>query len=378
MNKKILHIVADIPNKYKKRNTKAVLNLIEKSKSFDHYTIAIYKTTNPFETGLYENDQYSDVTIKYWGGKFGILLGLSMFILSIRIGYYLRKNKIDFDIIHAHKMAFEGMVAYFLSGYFKKPFVVSIRGEAESKVIKYKPHYRWILKKIIKKSKSTFLISKWIEEKLIKFCGLDKNKVVDLPNICKVKTIGEVVNNKCGFVSIMHLELFEKKGFCELLNGYKLYRENGGNELLKIVGDGSVEVRELLDYKIKKMNLCEFVTIENGMDQESLFDLINKSKVMILTSFNETFGMVYVESLLNLTPIIYSKGTGFSGYFKNKGYAISVNPNDFREISASLKQIDLFNVEAVEELNLDIVSIAKRFSVDEIIDRYESVIKKYI
>jgi glycosyltransferase involved in cell wall biosynthesis len=378
MNKKVLHVVADIPNEYKKRNTKAVLNLIEKSKSFDHYTIAIHKTTNPFKTGLLENDQYSNITIKYWGGKFGILLGLSMFILSVRIGYYLRKNKIDFDIIHAHKMAFEGMVAYFLSGYFKKPFVVSVRGEAESKVIKYKPHYRWILKKIVKKSKSIFLISMWMEKNLIKFCGLNKSKVIELPNICKVENIKPIVAKKCGFVSIMHLKLFEKKGFFELLSGYKLYREQGGRELLKIVGDGDLEVRDLLNEKIRKMNLGGFVTIEEGMDQDSLFYLISESKAMILTSFNETFGMVYVESLLNLTPIIYSKGTGFSGYIEDKRYAISVNPNDFGEIAASLKEIDIFNVEAVDELSSDIISITKRFSGDEIIDRYESAIKKCI
>jgi glycosyltransferase involved in cell wall biosynthesis len=51
-----------------------------------------------------------------------------------------------------------------------------------------------------------------------------------------------------------------------------------------------------------------------------------------MPSFNETFGIVYLEAMSQGLPILYSQNQGIDGYFNYRIPGYSVDPNNLNDI----------------------------------------------
>jgi glycosyltransferase involved in cell wall biosynthesis len=58
-----------------------------------------------------------------------------------------------------------------------------------------------------------------------------------------------------------------------------------------------------------------------------------------MPSFAETFGLVYAEALSQGLPLIYTKGQGIDGYFRDGEVGYAVDPNDPEEIADRISMI---------------------------------------
>ena len=56
-----------------------------------------------------------------------------------------------------------------------------------------------------------------------------------------------------------------------------------------------------------------------------------------MPSSNETFGLVFIEALSQSLPIIYTKGEGIDGYFKDDFIGKAVNSKDNQSIAYAIK-----------------------------------------
>jgi glycosyltransferase involved in cell wall biosynthesis len=58
--------------------------------------------------------------------------------------------------------------------------------------------------------------------------------------------------------------------------------------------------------------------------KEELINIYRHNDIFVLPSINETFGLVYAEAMSQGLPVIYTKGQGFDGQFKDGevGYAV--------------------------------------------------------
>jgi len=90
-----------------------------------------------------------------------------------------------------------------------------------------------------------------------------------------------------------------------------------------------------------------------------------------MASFQETFGMVYLEAMSQAMPIIYTKGQGIDGYFETNVPGFSVDPLSIEDIKEkilkigenlvlysnnSLNQIDRFSWNVVVQQYIPILS----------------------
>ena len=107
-----LHLAVDYPNVYRPENTLAVRNFVRAQDELDHFVVAMTRTANPLRVEHTGGDGQGDgdvLSMRYWGLPFGMFLGLSMFIAAWRIRREILRRKIRPDLIHAHKLAFEGL-----------------------------------------------------------------------------------------------------------------------------------------------------------------------------------------------------------------------------------------------------------------------------
>ena len=58
-----------------------------------------------------------------------------------------------------------------------------------------------------------------------------------------------------------------------------------------------------------------------------------------MISDKETFGITYIEAISQGIPIIYTKNTGFGGFFEEGIVGYAVNPYNFDDINIAITKI---------------------------------------
>jgi glycosyltransferase involved in cell wall biosynthesis len=371
----VLHLSIDYPSKFKKINTQAIKNFVKSTDEIDYFVFALTRTPNPFKVGALDGDNENDpkvLSMQYWGAGYGFLLSLSMFIVAIRVLIYIKKNNMNFDAIHSHKFCFEGIAGHFLSLWLKIPHIVSVRGESDSKVIKYKPHYIFLLRWMVRRCAFVYFVSAWIEDEFRKKLFIDPQKIGLLPNFIDTNNVVKYGfdHSSCKFVTVLDLNLYEKKGLDRLLPSFKDFLKNNPDYTLDIIGRGTFEKISEVDLLINSLELDKQVTYIGQVGNKELFSMFHQYCCLVLPSHNETFGMVYVEALLCGIPVIYSSGTGIHGYLNDIEPAIAVDPKSQESISEGLISLVYNKVEYAKWFYDNRKTVIERFDKEPYINSY--------
>jgi glycosyltransferase involved in cell wall biosynthesis len=100
------------------------------------------------------------------------------------------------------------------------------------------------------------------------------------------------------------------------------------------------------------------IVFSGPVPNEEIDRFYRRSRGFVLPSKRETFGLVYVEALLNGAPILYSRGTGVDGLFPEAG--VSVNPRSVASIARGLRNL----CENSEEYRKNVERIRKTGGLD--------------
>ena len=183
MKKTILHISQDYPDSIKKEKTPAIYNLVTSSHQFKHLVLSLNRSSVPQKNKIIIKDNL--IEIKYFRPPFGLFINLALLKLSRDIEKILRSANIHFDVIHAHKLTIEGVVANYLSRKFNKPYVSTVRGLSDLYILRYKPFSKFVYANILANSSKLFFLAPWCEQTIKeKFLNIviDKKSIL-LPNI---------------------------------------------------------------------------------------------------------------------------------------------------------------------------------------------------
>ena len=261
------------------------------------------------------------------------------------------------DLIHAHKLTYEGYIAYYLSEIYQKPFFVSLR-QTDFRVLKFRPDLLYVYKKILMRAAKIFYIVPYMTGALRYYVGDDfyskhvAQKLVSLPN--RISRAEKDIPVKPVYGSLLTILRMEKKsvrrkGLKKLFEA--LIQINNPSVTLKIIGEGNY--KHVVEEWVDKYNLQNRVELIGAVKNSEIDRYYREAYAFVLPSRSETFGLVYGEALINGVPILYSKGTGFDGFFDNVGAKINPvsvdsikdglikvinNNNDYRENIKRLKK----------------------------------------
>ncbi len=286
-------------------------------------------------------------------------------------------NKVDVksvDIVHAHSLFTNGYLAYKLKVQKNIDYIVAVRNTDLNIFFKYMPWMRGIGVEILKNAKNIIFISypykdivieKYIPEKYKESInkkshvipnGVDEFWLKNLNNKSKTKSnkkakliyVGQINKNKNIDSTIKAIDNLTKKGYELEFN---------------IIGTGK---------SIKKINKLiadnrDYIKTHGQKTKEELIEFYRKSDIFVMPSKTETFGLVYVEALTQGVPVIYTKGQGFDGYFKDGEVGYKVDCNSINNIEEKIE--DLINN------NLDIASYHK--NIYDIFN-WMNISKKYL
>lgn len=136
--------------------------------------------------------------------------------------------------------------------------------------------------------------------------------------------------------------LTERKNQLELLKAYSLIEKQINMELV-FIGGWDEQYKRICDQYIKENHLKNILFIGNVDNPWSMF---TDKDICVLPAKMETFGLVYIEAVLNAVPVIFSDNPGHMSAFqlsKTGTFYTSGNVNELSDKILSL--ISNFNSE---------------------------------
>ena len=307
--------VENISNQLSQNNNVTVVTA-EKAKSFKKGNLE-FKSLNLFDKDLSVQDKE---------------IYLQEFINKLFESFDLN----NFDIIHGHYWL-SGLIGREISSKFNKPFVytshslgVFLEGYNKERVD---------CEKIIMASCHAVTASSLYEKTiLLENYQIDSSKIeLVTPGVNKEIFIPDLtINRENIFLSIGRIQ--EQKGQIKTLKFLDNFRKIDNNFLCYIIGGPSGKsgnkYLEELKQGIVELNLESHVEFLGILPQSKIKELMNRSKLLIHTSYFETFGLIAVEANSMGVPVLTLNEGSLSEIIEN-------NKNGF--ISENLVEANVNN-----------------------------------
>jgi glycosyltransferase involved in cell wall biosynthesis len=284
------------------------------------------------------------------------------------------------NVIHAHSLIVNGLPAWYYSKKERIPFVVTIRNTDINIFLKKSRFFRKIGERILKDASDVIFLSAAYRDTQLKkhISSLVFNDIYAKTHVVpngindfwiKNKTLKPHVISSSEIKVLFAGKLSENKNLKGLIEACKLLHKNGKNIILNIVGDGPL-------FEKLKSQTYPFTTNFYGFisDKKSLLEIYRMSDIMVVPSFRESFGLIYAEAITQGLPVIYTKGQGFDGYFKNGYVGYAVNANDINDIAEKIELcINSYSILASNTLKA-----TSAFSWENVVAKLTSIyLKKY-
>ncbi|MEM9857932.1 MAG: glycosyltransferase [Bacteroidota bacterium] len=211
------------------------------------------------------------------------------------------------NLIHSHVTYPGGYIAQSLSKEFKIPYIITehfspfpSKYDVNRKGLKH--HVREALMyadELIAVSNST--------KNQIESCGI-KRSIRVLPNFIrsrKSNPLKRASTKKFTFITVCGLH--KNKGLLEFLEAIHKATLIDQNLSFILVGDGPD--KKLIEKKIYQLGIQSFINLTGQLSREETLDQYQKANAHILTSYSESFGVVYLEAMrAGLPSIAISSG----------------------------------------------------------------------
>jgi len=254
-----------------------------------------------------------------------------------------------FDLVHAHKVTTEGCIALRLRAELKLQYCVSVRA-TDFAMIRENPHRNAEFLRVLSEATRIAVIAPWMVSRLSSAFGkrwttAHEDKVIVLGNVVDGELLKREQHNGRYVMPIRVIRSqLPRKNVLRTLKMVRALRDRGHDIQLDVIGGGTG--MPLLKRWVSSLKLTQAVKLLGETPNSEVIKQLSYYKAVILFSYPETFGLVYLEALHAGIPLLHARNTGVDGLFP--GYRIGVSaPHD----SAHLMSEALLQMEAGHALH---------------------------
>ncbi len=237
------------------------------------------------------------------------------------------ESKVDFSkvsLIHAHTWYSDGGVAYLLNQKYDIPYIVTVRNSDLNVFYKYLIHERTFGRRILEKAKKIVLIATSYRKRIVELPFLRKiesnllAKLHIIPNGVDSFWINNAVERKIKtgnkVLNLLFIGKFTygKNVLALQLAVNKINKETPVVHLHLIGGEGKAYQKVLNHVKLSKGTMTYHGRI---FDFSKLKEHFGNADIFVMPSKHETFGLVYIEAMLQGLPILYTANEGIDGFY---------------------------------------------------------------
>ncbi|MAG91760.1 glycosyl transferase family 1 [Candidatus Woesearchaeota archaeon] len=279
-------------------------------------------------------------------GSFLAKLQIPFFLMSefLAAGNLIRRH--DPDIIHAHWIVPQGLLASTLKSIYKKPLIVTIHG---SDLFPLKNSlFRYIQKSVLNACDVCTVNSIATKNEVIRRFPEFSHKIKVIPMGVDTKFfVPKNVKFKYKQYSNKKIALFvgrlnEQKGIEYLIKSLKNVKQKFPNTLLLIIGEG--RYREKLEELVDSLELSDFVEFLGAVPHSKIIDYYNLADVFVMPSITskigtEGQGLVLLEAMACGTCVIGTNTGGIPFIIKNNQSGLLVKEKSQSDLANKIIKI---------------------------------------
>ena len=387
MKKKILFISHMYPTNFDKSYGKVIheqaLSLIERG--YEVKVICPFPFVPPFlkyfkkryqKLNLLSKSELHDNIEVYYPQYISLPRAL-LFNYSGSLMYYgilkqvkeVRKN-FKFDIIHAHFTLPDGEAALKISKYFKVPLVTTIQATDLDITIHRNKQSEKKVREVLKNAQAVITPTPRLQLQLERVFDISSSAIgygVDIESTISNTSSHPLLKNNNEIVIVSVSRLLKTKGIEYNIEAINLLKEKFGNIRYLIVGDGPE--KERLEKIVKQKELEDIVIFTGKQSKKRTMEFIATSNIFSLPSWQETFGLVYLEAMINEKPVIGCEGQGFDGIITHNKNGFLAKPKDYKSVHGIMEYI-IENPLKIKEISLAAKhTVITNFSFKEIAEK---------
>lgn len=325
-----------------------------------------------------ESEIYSNIQVyrpRFLAIPNGILKQYWYFFLFQSSKKIVSKLKEEIDLIHIQSSAPDDYAGYLLSKKYKIPYLITIHGEAVIELPKVKNRFNKT-RIVIEKADGVIAVSSKIERIIYEITRRKQNIEVILNGYKSNNEVEIIKKEEVSDIKLLYAgNLIKRKGVKYLIKAFYELNLNK-NVKLYIVGDGEEEKK--LKLLSDKLNLSDSVIFLGRLGHKQLMDLMTNIDIFVMPSWDEAFGVVYLEAMSKSKPIIGTIAEGIEDIVENGVNGLLVKSRNI----ADLKDRLLFLIKNKEEREKmgkngkkSIRKLTWEFNAEQTIKYYKKILK---
>lgn len=260
-----------------------------------------------------------------------------------------------FDLIHANVALPDGFCGSILKKKYNVPLVITIHGQDLQVVVNKNSRCKRNVYRAMRESDELIVISNKLKDLIedndlknrahVIHNGVDlDNNYEALPCSNDIKTILSVSN------------LYKFKGIDLNLHAFSRLYKKYPDIRYTVIGDGPE--RDNLVKLSESLKIADRVKFLGRLSHDRAIAYMKSSDIFCLPSYNEGFGVVYLEAMSVGKPVIGVLGQGVSDIVINMKNGILVRPNNIDDIVDALDYL-LKNPDASRDMGLNGMNIVR-------------------
>jgi glycosyltransferase involved in cell wall biosynthesis len=248
-------------------------------------------------------------------------------------------RELPFDIIHAHVALPDGYGALLLNKSYRKPLIVTIHG-LDVMITIYRNARCWEnVKKVFGTATRVICVSTALKNLCLQVDEADETKFRVIPNgfslrkefhdhtYLKDKYKGKLVLLTVGY-------LIKRKAHEYVIRALGDSMKRMPNLVYLIVGEGPEEDR--LKRLVGRLGLSDYVEFCGRKDHETVMKYMSICDLFVMPSWDEAFGVVYLEAMAHGKPVIACRGQGIEDVVVDGETGLLVKPKDLESLKEAM------------------------------------------
>jgi len=275
------------------------------------------------------------------------------------------------DIIHAHCSLYAGFLGMCLKQTFQTPLVVTEHSTAFA-LKQLKPFEMNFAQKVFLAADVRIAVSPSLGKLLSTLFGDAFQPWTYIPNVLDNRFSADRIRipgshgKKAEFRWLNIGYLLKKKGQADLLKAFAKSFKSDKAVTLRIAGDGPLETE--LKELAATLGIADQVMFLGRIDRPQVFEELSQSDAFVLSSHNETFGVVIIEAMALGKPVV-ATACGGPEHIIEEAHGVLVPPQNVNALALAMHtlktEISRFNPAAIR------TSCIRRFGEELVVPQIE-------
>jgi glycosyltransferase involved in cell wall biosynthesis len=247
-------------------------------------------------------------------------------------------QEFPFDLIHAHVALPDGYAGALLGQRLGRPLVVTIHGQDLRHTVERNAACQRAVSYVLNSVLRTILVSHKLKRLATKHFNL-RDKLAIVPNGVDPRNVVsrsvELINQqKKGPTLLSVSNLVPTKGIDLNLYALEEMRKDYSAFRYLVIGGGPEEAK--LRKLAEELGLEKQVEFLGRQPHHQVMEYMAACDIFTLPSWNEAFGVVYLEAMANGKPVIGCKGEGIEDFVEHGKTGLLVKPRDVDSLVEAL------------------------------------------